>query len=415
VAVLQQFKRAVKTNASGTGASGIGASDSNAVVTQSVRRRSLLDVLSRAASHVALLLLCVITVLIPLQESRAEGAWQMGLFEGTGHRQPLRETSAASGRNVLNVDILTPGEVINVHVCGTSNANNIRVRIFDPASNLVYDDTDVANVSCTSDFNTTWDPAVTNPHQYTAPASGTYQIYLTNNNGSYMNRYDVTVTNSVTDIIDPRIAGGRLWSLYWYFNASSYSEARSTDADLFVVADGGFVGTYFIWELDLNNFAGFVYSLKANDLGVTSPNAAGDVVAGMSVPVGNNSIVEKFPIYLGYPARSFPEPVGGVNISDLSFIDSDGEDSGISPGTTSSIQDSGTFSFTTNLTTTGVYEIIIDANSPAGTGPDGLYGQGDVFLRGNALPGVNSVVWNGEDRSMVPVCQRHCTGMTTQC
>lgn len=325
----------------------------------------------------------------------------MGLFEGTSHRQPLRETHTGAGVNILNVDILTPGEVINVHVCGTADTNNIRVRIFDPSGNSVYDNTDVANVSCASDFNTTWDPAVTNPHQYVAPASGTYMMYLTNNNGTYMNRYDVTVTNSVNDIIDPRIAGGRLWSLYWYFNASSYAETRSTDADLYVVADGGFVGTYFIWELDLNNFAGFVYSLRANDLGVTSPNAAGDVVAGLSVPTNNNSIVAKFPIYLGYPAKSFPEPVGGVNISDLSFIDSDGEDSGISPGTTSSVQDSGTFSFTTNLTTSGVYEIIIDTNSPTGSGPDGIYGQGDVFLRGNALPGVNNVVWNGEDNNGV--------------
>ena len=348
-----------------------------------------------------LTLMCLFVMMLPINESHAEGAWQMGLFEGTSHRQPLRETHTGASVNILNVDILTPGEVINVHVCGTSNANNIRVRIFDPSGNLVYDDTDVANVDCNSDFNTTWDPAVTNPHQYVTPAAGTYSMYLTNNNGTYMNRYDVTVTNSVNDIIDPRIAGGRLWSLYWYFNASSYAESRSTDADLYVVADGGFVGTYFIWELDLNNFAGFVYSLRANDLGVTSPNAAGDVVAGLSVPISNNSIVAKFPIYLGYPAKSFPEPVGGVNISDLSFIDSDGEDSGISPGTTNSVQDSGTFSFTTNLTTTGVYEIIIDSNSPAGTGPDGIYGQGDVFLRGNALPGLNTVVWNGEDNNGV--------------
>jgi uncharacterized repeat protein (TIGR01451 family) len=362
-------------------------------------QRALLN--HASASAAIAVLVGVAMMLAPMQNAQAEGAWQMGLFEGTSHRQPLRETHTGAGANVLYVDILTPGEVINVHVCGTSETNNIRVRLFDPAGNPVYDDTDVANVSCSSDFNTTWDPAVTNPHQYVAPASGTYMMYLTNNNGTYMNRYDVTVTNSVNDIIDPRIAGGRLWSRYWYFNASSYAESRSTDADLYVVADGGFVDTYFIWELDLNNFAGFVYSLRANDLGVTSPNAAGDVVAGMSVPISGNSIVEKFPIYLGYPAKSFPEPVGGVNISDLSFIDSDGEDSGISPGTTSDVQDSGTFSFTTNLTTTGVYEIIIDTNSPTGSGPDGIYGQGDVFLRGNALPGVNSVVWNGEDNNGV--------------
>ena len=353
----------------------------------------------RRSAHAVAMFLLALTAFLPWQSAQAEGAWQLGLFEGLSHRQPLRETTISTGRNLLNVDILTPGEVINVHVCGTNNANNIRVRILDPQGSIVYDNTDTANVDCNSDFNTTWDPAVTDPHQYVTPSAGTYQLILTNNNGTYLNRYDVTVTNSVNDIIDPRIAGGRLWSLYWYFNAGSFAESASTDADLYVVADGGFVGTYFIWELDLNNFAGFVYSLRANDLGVTSPNASGDVVAGISVPTSGNSIVEKFPIYVGFPAKSFPEPVGGVNISDLSFIDSDGEDSGISPGTTNTVQDSGTFSFSTNLTTTGVYEIIIDTNSPSGTGPDGIYGQGDVFLRGNALPGINQVVWNGEDNN----------------
>ena len=358
-----------------------------------------MKILYRCRSFYALLLLLIIAALTPVQETRAEGAWQLGLFEGTSHRQPLRETNIASGGNVLQVDILTPGEVINVHVCGTSNSNNIRVRILDPAGNMVYDDTDDANVSCDSDFNTTWDPAVTNPHQYVTPSSGTYTMYLTNNNGRNIERYDVTVTNTVNDIIDPRIAGGRLWSLFWEFNAGSFAESRSTDADLYVVADGGFIGTYFIWELDLNNFAGFGYSLRANDLGVTSPNALGDVVAGLSVPTANNTIVEKFPMYLGYPAKSFPEPVGGVDISNLSFVDDEGVDSGISPGSTSTVQDTGTFSFTTNLTTSGVYEIIVDTNSPNGTGPDGIYGQGDVFLRGNALPGLNNVVWNGRDNN----------------
>ncbi len=342
-------------------------------------------------------------VLWPLQQAYAEGSWQMGLFEGPTHRQVMYETATGSGYNILNVDIITPGEVINTHVCGHTSTHNIRVQIFDPGGSSVYDSTAAGNVSCSSDFNTTWDPAVTNPHQYVTTQAGTYMMYLTNLNSTYLHRYDVTVTNSLTDIIDPRIAGGRLWSLYWYFNAGSYAVDYSTSADLYVVADGGFVGTYFVWRLDLTNFAGYVYSLKANDLGVTSPNAAGDVVAGISVPRTNNSIQEKFPIYLGYPAKSFPPPIAGVNISDLNFVDSEGVDSGISPGTTSTVQDSGTFTFVTNLTTTGVYEIIIDNSSPSGGVPDGVYGQGDIFLRGIAVPGTNNVEWNGEDNNGVVI------------
>ncbi len=352
----------------------------------------------------ALKVLWIVSLFLVLPDKvKAEGSWQMGLFEGLTHRQAMYETNVALGYNLLNVDILTPGEVINVHACGTADTNNIRVRIFDPNGTGVYDNTAAGNVPCGSDFDTTFDPAVSNPHQYVATTTGAHAVWLTNNNGTFLLRYDVTVTNSVNDIIDPRINGGRLWSLYWNFNAGSYAEEFATDADLYVVADGGFVNSFFIWRLDLTNFAGFVYSLRANSLGVTSPNAAGDVVAGISVPTGNNAVQEQFPIYLGYPALNYPAPIGGVDVSGLSFVDSDGEDSGISPGTTNGVQDSGVFSFSTNLTTTGVYEIIIDNSSPTGGGPDGLYGQGDIFLRGTALPGLNTVVWNGEDNNGVTV------------
>lgn len=322
----------------------------------------------------------------------------MGLFEGTSHLQYLYETNSGSGYNIFNVDILASGEVINVHTCGVNNTDNIRVTIENSTGSVVYDST-AAGTICDSDLNTTFDPAVTNPHQYVTPASGTYAVKFANQNGTYLSRYDVTVTNAINDLIDPRAEGGRVWSLYWYFNATNYSVDRATDANLYVVADGGFLNTYFIWRLDLNNFAGYVYSLKANDLGVTSPNAVGDIVAGISVPVSSNSIEEKYPIYLGYPAKSFPLPVGGLNVSGLGFVDSDGEDSGISPGSTSTIQDSGTFQFSTDLTTSGVYEIIIDNGSPGGGGPDGVYGEGDIFLRGNAYAGLNTVVWGGEDNN----------------
>lgn len=338
----------------------------------------------------------LISLIFSMGQARAEGTWQMGLFEGTSHLQYLYETNA--GYNQFNVDILNVGEVINVLSCGVSATDSIRVTIQDPFGSQVYDST-AAGTICGSDLNTTFDPATTGTHQYVTTSTGTYVVSFGNDNGTFLSRYDVTVTNNINDIVDPRLEGGRVWSLYWYFNANGYSTDKATDANLYVVADGGFVGTYFVWRLDLNNFAGYVYSLKANDLGVTSPNAAGDIVAGLSVPVTNNSIQEKYPIYLGYPAKSFPSPIGGLNVSGLGFVDSDGEDSGISPGSTSSIQDSGTFQFSTDLTTTGVYEIVIDTNSPTGSGPDGIYGQGDIFLRGNAFAGLNSVVWGGEDNN----------------
>lgn len=342
--------------------------------------------------------LSLLLLFLPQLQVRAEGTWQMGLFEGSTHLQYLYETNTGSGYNDFNVDILAAGEVINVHTCGLRNTDNIRVQIVNSSGASVYDNTAPGTI-CDSDLNTTFDPAVTNPHQYTAAAADTYTVRMFNQNGTYLSRYDVTVTDTTSDLVDPRADVGRVWSLYWRFNASTYAVENSTSANLYVVADGGFIGTYFVWRLDLNNFAGFVYSLTANDLGVNSPNAVGDVVAGISVPTTNNTVQPKYPIYLSYPEKSYPRPVGGVNVSGLGFVDNEGEDSGISPGTTSTIQDSGAFTFTTDLTTTGVYEIVIDNSSPSGGAPDGVYGQGDIFLRGNALPGLNTVVWSGEDNN----------------
>ena len=354
----------------------------------------------RSFSPIALLtqiLGLFVLLLLSLNDVRAEGSWQMGLFEGLSFRQPLFETNANANRSVLRVDVLNPGEVINVLACGITNAGTVRVRMYDPAGALVYNSLGPANVDCNDDFTSTFDPAQVNAHQYVTNTTGVYEVHLANFNGTYLSRFDVTVTNDVNDIIDPQENGGRLWSDYWYFWAGSFAESASTDADLYVVADGGFTGTYFVWKLDLNNFAGFGYGLKANNLGVVSPNAAGDVVAGMSVPSSGNAINEQFPIYLSYPARDYPEPTQSFNVSDLLFLDDEDGDSAISSGGT------GAFYFSTDYTSTAVYEIIIDTGRPGGGAPDGVYGQGDVFLRGTAFPGDNVIAWNGEDNNGVNV------------
>lgn len=344
-------------------------------------------------SFIAYLVLLFCLALIPLRAAHAEGSWQMGLFEGISYRQPIYETNVASKRNILYVDILSAGEVINVLACGTANSHSIRVQIYDPFNANVYDDTATGNVDCASDFNTTFDPVSNNAHQHVTTTTGTYKVHLTNNSASQLDRYDVTVTNSVTDTIDPRENGGRLWSDYWYFWAGSFAESRSTDADLYVVADGGFVGTYFIWKLDLTNFAGYGYGLKANDLGVDSPNSAGDIVAGISVPSSGNSVTQKYPIYLSYPAKNYPTPSQSFTVSDLEFKDSDSTDNAITAS------GNGAFSFTTDITTTGVYEIIIDNSAPGGGAPDGIFGQGDIYLRGAANPGTNTIPWDGKDNN----------------
>lgn len=345
------------------------------------------------------LLVSLLGTMLPERSAHAEGSWQMGLFEGLTYRQPLYETNTGNGRSVLKVDILSPGEVINVLVCGTNNGQRIRVRLFDPFGALVYENTAVGNVDCTDPFTAPFDPAVVNAHQHVTATTGTYELHLTNFDGTRMDRFDVTVTNDVNDLIDPQENGGRLWSEYWYFWAGSFAENRSTDADLYVVSDGGYTDSYFVWKLDLNNFAGFGYGLKANSLGVRSPNAAGDVVAGLSVRTSGNQLDQQYPMYLSYPAKNFPQPIQSFAVSDYVFEDETGTDNAITSG------GNGNFKFSTDFDNIGVYEIIIDVSSPSGGPPDGDFGEGDIFLRDLAYPGENVVPWDGRDNNGVLVAQ----------
>ena len=71
---------------------------------------------------------------------QAEGSWQMGLNPSVGHNQSLLDyySQAQSDdaglervERPLYVDILTAGEYINVHACGSRDTDPVRIEIFD--------------------------------------------------------------------------------------------------------------------------------------------------------------------------------------------------------------------------------------------------------------------------------------------
>lgn len=312
-----------------------------------------------------------------MQSVYAEGSYQAGL------NQPLYEYSY-SGEPVY-VDVLTAGEVINVSLCGDVDAHDIRVRIYNPTGNEVLDTTlSSGNVACNDSFTS----PLTNPIRYTTTTTGTYSLRLDNAGYSggdleILRRFDVSITPNTFTNPNPTIAAGRLWSRVWSFNAGTYAETEATDADYYALVPGGRASTNYVWKLDLNKFAGFVYSIYANDIGVDAPSS------GYGVEMNNNSVTPKFPIYLAYPVVSAPRPTDPAVISDFRFIDDAGQDYAITPATTTGVQDSGTFEFTTDVT--GTYAITIDTNS------DGSFGSNDVLLLGNTTNGPNQVNWDGRD------------------
>ena len=304
----------------------------------------------------------------------AEGSFQAGL------NQPLIEYPDSDGHE-LYVDVLAAGEVINIAVCGESNADDLNVVVIDP------DGTEVMNTTLTSgnvDCADAFDAPLANPLRLVTTRSGNYQVRLSNLDATLFNRFDVSITPTDSVDPDPGAAGGRLWAYQWGFFTGSFSEQLATDADYFPLVPGGRTGTNYVWKLDLNKFSGNKYVLTANDLGVDAPNS------GYSVPTSGNSVTPKFPIYLAYPAVAQPRPQDPPQISAFRFVDDAGQDYAISPGATPGVQDSGFFVFTADVD--GTYSIVIDSNL------DGVFGSGDKLLLGNAQAGVEQqVAWDGTD------------------
>ena len=318
--------------------------------------------------------------LSPLQLALAEGSAQTGLTQPLNDfTQQLNSDATNDASASLYVDILSAGEVINVSLCGTSQASNVSVEIFSPTDDttpVFTESLNDGNVDCNSPMT---DP-LTTPMRFQTTEPGTYRLVL--ETSRRFDRYDVSVTPDMNTDPDPSIAAGRLWAFNYGFLTGSFGEAASTDANYFALLPGGRPNTNYIWMLDLNNFAGNGYDLVANSIGLDAPNS------GYSASASGNSVTHEHPLYLGVPAVANGRPVADPNISAVSFLDDIGQDNSITPGATPGEQDTGVFEFTTDVE--GTYQIAIDLNQ------DQIFGNtGDRILIGRTTPGLNSVIWDG--------------------
>ncbi|WP_242045808.1 MULTISPECIES: beta strand repeat-containing protein [unclassified Calothrix] len=249
--------------------------------------------------------------------------------------------------------------------------------------------------------------ALTNAIKIQIPAggAGTYEIRFNDSNATADNAaltyWDFTVTPNTTTNPDPKSTLGRVWAPAWAFNAgNSFANAGSYDGDFYVRTPGGRPSTEYIWKLDLNQFAPQRHDIIANGIGLNPPYSRYSAPGPSSTPAANPALGSpprnrNFPIYLSYPtAMSFspllPEPVS-PNILNFRFIDSSGEDNTITPNpATASIQDTGSFEFTTDVD--GTYELTIDTNK------NGVFGAGDKVFFGTISANVlKQVTWNGTD------------------
>ncbi len=339
----------------------------------------------------------------------SEGSWQVGLTQSLAEYD-LSYTKFSTPKHPQYVIFTSATEVVNVSLCGSSSSANDNVYFevwsadgatrYYTSPNAVKE-TQTGFCSFTAaNYPTALNPPAGfkwSPSTSQLPA-GTYQLRLFNGswkddqNRSLLSRFDITVTPNATTPPNPKLAAGRVFAYNWAFNAKRFTSNESTSADYYILVPGGRPNTNFVWLLDLNNFAGFIYDLVANDSGVDAANVL------YSVPRAGNSVTEKYPMYLGYPVNALPPPTQAPQLSNVTFTDSDGVDQTISPGGTAGVQDTGVFKFTSDVP--GRYLITIDANQ------DGVFGSSivvngsavnDVYLFGAMVAGANSVVWNGRD------------------
>jgi hypothetical protein len=324
-------------------------------------------------------------LMVASQDLLAEGSYQVGL------NQPLMEEEDISAP--LYVDIVSVGEVINVSACGEGlETDSIHIEIFDPDGVSVLDTTlSSANVSCSDPFTA----PLTNPVRYTTLKTGSYQVNLNNTTfgSDELYRFDISVTPNTSTNPDPTENAGRLWAYEWAFWTHTFSESAATDSDYYPLVPGGRTDTNYVWKLDLNNFSGNFYVLRANDLGVDAPYSGYSVYADDGSPIGTptGTVTPKFPIYVSYPVVAQDRPVDPPVVTNFRFLDDASVDFGISPSTTPGTQDSGNFTFDSDVA--GTYSIIID------TDRNGVYGANDKLLLGNAIVGTNTIAWSGDDAS----------------
>ncbi|MFO0727445.1 MAG: Ig-like domain-containing protein [Myxococcota bacterium] len=210
----------------------------------------------------------------------------------------------------------------------------------------------------------------------TPTQNGAWQVQtVQDQNGAW----DIAVQNPVR-------AGGRLFSRNWAFNTGTYAGgANALNTSFFALVGNGAANADAVLEVRFAGLQGFIFNVETNQTGVNGRNA------GRSVPTNGNSVSPQFRMYLAPP--TIARYTGGVRPTITNFRYG-------STGTPLSCnllavgQNTGTFSFTTNVT--GTYHLECDLNR------DGVFNiadPADLTIIGTASPGTNSVVWTGTDRN----------------
>ncbi len=229
--------------------------------------------------------------------------------------------------------------------------------------------------------------------------TGTLDIYDPGNNlvaslasgGTYYpvdSDTHMAIADSDQEVWDITVGGaapgfGRIYSYLWYFDATHYYEEYSLNGSFFALVEGGGAGFDGVVELKPDGFAGYLYQILANRVGVEGEN-------GRSVPNGT--------VYLDYPVYLNPPEIANYQTM-TPTVSGEGLWGGalgcgyVSPGLVDIV-----VYFDSDVS--GTYHLVCDLNG------DGVFDRtsdDDLTLIGTAYAASNSVTWNGTDNLGNPV------------
>ncbi|MCA9560040.1 MAG: hypothetical protein KC583_15940, partial [Myxococcales bacterium] len=251
--------------------------------------------------------------------------------------------------------------------------------------------------------------------EFQAPRAGIYVLHFVGETETLNARNGRTTRYFAVDVLEAdgtSAPGGRIFSPQWQINAHDFT--YPTDADFYAVAEvealiaGQRTTGARVFVIDFADMRGFRYQLLANTLGIITDAGQQGVdtslvrrswcVYGDPDPftgdcrdrvAGENARVPlpDYRIYLNYPDPA--PPIAPLpEITNAEFNDDAGSNS-ITPNG-DGIQDTGVFSFDSNIE--GTYLIVIDIDG------DGAFDPAvDVTLDGVARVGRNEVEWDGRN------------------
>lgn len=191
--------------------------------------------------------------------------------------------------------------------------------------------------------------------------------------------WDITVVGTAAGF-------GRVWSEAWFIDAFSFDEEYELNGSFYTIVDGGGAGYDGVVELRTEGMAGYIYTLLANNDGVT--NANGRSVLQPTESGSPYGLYSDFPIYLNPPEIANyswlpPEVSGETWAAGATGCD-----------TASCGLVSGEFTFVSAAE--GTYHVVCDLNA------DGQYditSDDDLQLLGDAVAGTNTISWDATDNT----------------